>query len=433
MKRIFSDFAYGDAPRADCWWDHTVGAPDWPSLRHTLDVDVAVVGGGFTGVSAALHLAEQGARVAVFEANTPGWGASGRNGGFCCLGGSKLSSKAMTRRFGQSGADAFEQAEIDSVNLVAELIARHHIQADTHSRGETVLAHTKRAMADLRRQAETGGVLHEAAELPGVGVGGRFFGGLTWPKGFALNPRKYLFGLAKAAQQGGALLFQQSAVEAVQNSGEDHELLVNGQIVTARQVLFCTNGYSSEDLPSWLAGRFMPTQSSVMVTRPLTDAELEAQGWSTEQMCYDTRHLLHYFRLMPDRRFLFGMRGGILSSPRSETAVMARLRRHFDHLFPAWQAVETAHSWSGMVCLARGLMPYVGKIPGTDGLYTALAYHGNGVAMGTYCGRALARLVSGQPSGLPLPMTIPLERFPFGRFRRALIPPVYAAFVLRDL
>lgn len=433
MKRIFPDYTYGPGPRQGCWWDETVAAPGWPVQAGDLQADVAIVGGGFTGLSAALHLAQAGASVAVLEAETPGWGASGRNGGFCCLGGSKLSHRAMTLRYGRAAAAAYDQAEHDAVALVADLLEEHGIGADRHSRGETQLAHTPRAMEALRRQASAEGSLHEPGELAALGLGGEFYGGYTNPVGFGLNPRKYLFGLAEAAGKAGALLFQKSAALSVgKESGKYAVTTPNGR-VACETLLICTNGYSSEDMPEWLAGRYMPAQSTVMVTRPLNDAELQAQGWTSDQICYDTRNLLHYFRLMPDRRFLFGMRGGLFSSPGSEAAIRSKLRRDFDRMFPAWSGVEATHMWSGLVCLARNLTPFAGPVPGRPGMFAGLAYHGNGVAMGTYCGRALARLALGQPSGLPQPISRPLARFPLGRCRRVLMPPVYAALALSDL
>lgn len=432
MKRLFPDYTYGPGPRQNCWWDQTISAPDWPILAGNLNVDVAVVGGGFTGLSAALHLAEAGAKVAVLEAATPGWGASGRNGGFCCLGGSKLSHGSMVRRFGTEATRSYEQAEADAVQLVADLLEQHRIDADTHSNGETQLAHSARAMEKLRRKAEASGVLHEPGDLQGLGLGGAFHGAYTNPVGFALNPRKYLFGLASAAQGLGAGLFQKSPVESIRKTPGGFDVETGSGHVRAKNVLICTNGYSSEDMPPWLSGRYMPTQSTVLVTRPLSDSELQAQGWTSEQMGYDTRNLLHYFRLMPDRRFLFGMRGGLRSSPRAEAAIRRAALHDFQGMFPEWKDVDVTHMWSGMVCLSRKLTPYVGPVPDQPGMFAAFAYHGNGVAMGTYCGRAIAGLVLDKQSELPVPIAQPPRRFPLGYWRRALMPPSYAAIAIID-
>ncbi|NOE20621.1 FAD-dependent oxidoreductase [Ruegeria atlantica] len=432
MKRIFPDYAYGSEPRDGCWWDETVASPDWPEFQGDMHVDVAIIGGGFTGVSAALHLAEK-ASVAVFDAGAPGWGASGRNGGFCCLGGSKLGHASMQRRFGCDAALDYAAAEQEAVRLVADLLAQHQIDADTHSSGETQLAHSRRAMDMLRRNAGEAGTLHEARDLPGKGMGGAFYGGYTSPVGFGLNPRKYLFGIARAAEAMGAHLFQNSAVLSVEKTASGFVLQTQSGPVKAQAVLVCTNGYSSEDIPAWMSGRYMPAQSTVMVTRPLGRTEQMAQGWTSDQMCYDTRNLLHYFRLMPDGRFLFGMRGGLRSSAEAEAAIQRKVQQDFKHMFPAWSTVEVTHIWSGLVCLSRALTPFVGPVPDQPGMFAGFAYHGNGVAMGTYCGRALARLVLGQDARLPVVMMQTPGRFPLGRWRRVLMPPAYAMLALADL
>ncbi|NIZ13283.1 FAD-binding oxidoreductase [Phaeobacter sp. HF9A] len=433
-RRIFSSYAYGPGPRSNCWWDETIDAPVWPSLDSDKRVDVAVIGAGFTGISSALHLAESGAEVAVLEAETPGWGASGRNGGFCCIGGAKLGASAMTRRYGRHETQTYQAGEVEAVNLVQGLIARHGIQADTHSDGETILAHTPKAARALRQEAEeAGGDFVAGPDLPRHGLGGAFHGALSTPIGFALNPRKYLFGLAKAAQAAGALLYQNSPALRVQRVDNSWQVQTPNGRLTADQLVIATNGYSSEDLPDWLAGRYMPTQSTAMVTRPITQAEQAQQGWTSAQMAYDSRHLLHYFRLMPDGRFLFGMRGGLLSSPRAEQKIRGQLRRHFEALFPEWRSIETSHIWSGMVCLSRNLVPFVGAVPDHPGLFAGLCYHGNGVAMGSYAGALLGDLVQGKTPARPYSKVVQqLPRFPLGRARRLLMPPAYAVLGLMD-
>ncbi|WP_417713431.1 NAD(P)/FAD-dependent oxidoreductase [Pseudophaeobacter arcticus] len=439
MRRIFSAYAYGPGPRENCWWDETIAAPLWPQQAGEMQVDVAIIGGGFTGMSAALHLAESGARVAVLEAESPGWGASGRNGGFCCQGGTMLSGSTMQRKFGSDATNTYMAGELAAIDLVHGLLDRHGIEADIHSKGETRMAHSPRAMAALRREAEeitaAGGTPHllEQRDLADQGLNGKFHGALTTPVGFGLNPRKYLFGIARAAGNAGARLFQNSPVTNLTSGSGDHVLTTPGGQVRAKQVIIATNGYSWDGLPKWLSGRYLPAQSSVMVTRPLREDELQAQGWFSDQMAYDTRNLLHYFRLMPDRRFLFGMRGGLFSSPRAEAAIRRLLRSHFEKLFPAWRSVEGTHFWSGMVCMSRNLVPFVGPIPDTPGMFAGLCYHGNGVAMGSYAGRLLADLAQGQEPDLPYsPIMQGMARFPFGPARRIVMPPAYAVLGMLD-
>jgi len=151
-------------------------------------------------------------------------------------------------------------------------------------------------------------------------------------------------------------------------------------------------------------------------------------------MCFDTRNLLHYFRLMPDNRMLFGMRGGWRATPRALRRAAAATRRDFDRLFPAWRGIEAEHAWSGFVCLSRDLTPFAGPVPGLDNAYAALAYHGNGVAMGSYAGRLIAGQILDDPQGRATPevMRRPLRRFELGRLRRLSLPLAYAWFGLRD-
>ena len=443
LSRIWEPATYGPGPIRDCWWAKDVPPGDWPALTGEARTQVAVIGAGYTGLSAALHLAEAGAEVTVLEAEHPFWGASGRNGGFCCLGGAKADHATIARRFGEDEARALARAERAAVELVDALITRHGMDVDRHSKGETQLAHRARDAEAMRASIshirDIYGVTPtflSRADLPDAGMTGPFHGALTTPLGFALNPRKYAAGMARAARDAGARIHGHSAVTRVEPAtGGGHVLHTTQGKLRAERLIVATNGYSSENLPPWMAGRYLPTQSSVLVTRQMSSDELAAQGWTTHQMCYDTRHLLHYFRLMPDNRMLFGMRGGLAHTPRSETAIRARIRADFDAMFPAWRGVETPHYWSGLVCLSRDLLPYAGPIPGLKGAFAGFAWHGNGVAMGTHAGAILGDLALGRTPQRPwpAPMRHTPRRFPLGRFRRLLMRPAYLRYGLADL
>jgi len=433
MKRLYEPAAYG--PQPGCYWHDTISPPAWPQHQGATSTEVAIIGAGFTGLSAALHLAEAGIDTTVLEAEHPGWGASGRNGGFCCLGGAAAPDALLTRRFGAEAAANWHKTEAAAIDTVAELIDRLNLQVDRHSDGETMLAHSARAWRTM--QAEDHGPaarLIPRDALRQHGLAGPWFGALTKPKGFALNPAKYLDGLAKAAAQAGARLYAQSPVTKLHRADANWHLTTSKGTVTANTVILATNGYSAEDLPDWMRARTLPVQSSVIVTRPITPEEQAKAGWTSSQMSYDSRTLLHYFRLMPNGRFLFGMRGGIRATPRARAAISAKIRADFWRLFPAWRDVEITHEWSGLVCFLSNLTPFAGPVPGHDGLFAGLGYHGNGVAMASHTGRNLADLVQGKtPRNYPAVMQAAPKRFPLGRFRRALLLPSYALAETFDL
>ncbi len=440
MKRLYEPAAYG--PLKACFWTDTVAPDTWRPLDGDTETDFAIIGGGFTGLNAALSLARSGASVRVLEAEDPGWGASGRNGGFCCLGGAKAPRGMLLRRYGANGLADWFSAERAAVSHVQSLVADGAWEVDAYSEGETLLAHSSRAWRDIQAEADQVAKDHGVAvsltpkdALRQSGMGGPWHGAMTVPLGFALNPRKYHQALARAARDAGVGCYGKTPATGLQPHGSGWRLATPTGTVQARRVILATNGYSSEDLPPWLAGRTLPVQSRVIVTRPLTQLERDQQGWTSHQMAFDSRFLLHYFRLLPENRFLFGMRGGLRATPAADAALGRKIRSDFNKLFPEWSSVEITHEWSGLVCLMQRLVPFVGPVPGHDGLFAALGYHGNGVAMGSYAGSLIAEIARGANPSRPYPVSMqqPPLRFPLGRFRRALLWPTYAIAGALDL
>ncbi|MAO28318.1 FAD-binding oxidoreductase [Roseovarius sp.] len=439
MTRIYPAHAYSAAPRAGCYWPQTVEMMQPPQARGEIRADVAVIGAGFTGLSAALHLAEAGVDVVVLDAESPGWGASGRNGGFCCLGGSAAPAEALRRSYGEAARREFCRAEIAAVDLARGLIARHGMEVDAHSEGETLMAHTRAAAQGFEARARqieadydvTPQVIGEG-DLAAHGMTGPFFGAMTTPIGMALNPAKYVTGLAQAAWDAGVRIFGQSAVRRIDAEAGGYVLATEDAQIRARRIVVATNGYSSDDLPEWLRGRYLPTQSNVIVTREMSEDELAAQGWTSRQMCYDDRFFLHYFRLMPNGRMLFGMRAGLRCSPGGDARMGRVIKGHFDRMFPAWAGVEVAHYWNGLLSIARDRTPFTGPIPGMANAFCSISYHGNGVAMGSYAGALLADQILGRSGHLhPEIMKRPPKRMPLGPYRRKLMWPLYGWAALR--
>ncbi len=432
MQRLYEPSAYDTTVWPESHW-RRVTEVSRPPLHGDERADVAVIGAGYTGLSAALALAERGATVTVVDAGQPGWGASGRNGGFCCRGGSKLSDEAIAARFGLDEARAFLAFQKAAIAHVAAELERHAIDAERGPPGELILAHSKAAWADMRAEAgHRAKVLgHHVRLIPPEELRqeGAFspvaHGAIHDPDGFPLHPMRYVLGLARAAEAAGVRIRAESPVISLDPEGNGWRLGTADGTLRAGKVLIATNGYSSEDLPPWIGGRTLPALSTILTTRPLTEAELAAQGWTTHVMAADSRQLLHYFRLLPDHRFLFGMRGGLSAAPQAQARIRAEARRHFDIMFPAWAGVETDQEWSGFVCLTGSLTPFAGPVPGTDGLYAAFGWHGNGVSSASYSGHLIGRIMAGDRLSLPAVLATPPRRFPLAPFRKRLLALAY--------
>jgi glycine/D-amino acid oxidase-like deaminating enzyme len=444
LTRLYHPVLYDrDAPVGSYW---EASAPPLgratPPLAGEASCEVVVIGAGYTGLTAALSLVEEhGAEVRVLEAGEPGWGASGRNGGFCCLGGAKLGYDVIAARYGADEMRRFFAVQMEAIDLVKETCRARGIDADITGGGEILLAHRPGRAAALRDErtelmtllgVEGTFLDNDALAARGLAADG-FHGGLELPLGVGLHPLKYLRGLARAAIDAGVVVHGRSPVTALGREGGRFVLTTPGGRLTARKVILATNGYTEENRLPALAGRLMPAQSSIIVTRPLSEGERAAQGWTSTVMCADTRRLLHYFRLLPDGRFLWGGRGGISGSPAAAGRAERKLRRTFERHFPAWRHVETEFYWRGLVCLTKPLVPFVGRLE-EEGLYAALAYHGNGVAFTAWAGRALARQVAGVQGADALPEVVrrPLPRFPLAFLRKLYLAGAYAVYGVKD-
>jgi len=442
MKRIYEPMAYGDQPIKNCYWRGFM--PDngrlYPTVPDEISCDFAIVGAGYTGLSAALRLAKHGADVVVIDANTPGWGASGRNGGLVSVGGSKLSDKQISAEFGHEDAQAYFATERAAVEFVEGIIAALSLEVDRHSQGYTFAAHSKKSISSVKsygaqyksRYGLDCEFLDKSAMIEQGMCSEEFHGAVNLPIGFALNPMKFILGLADAASSAGIRIFANSAVESIECKN-GYSLRTASGIVRTKKLLMATNGYSSDDVPNGFASRFMPVQSNIIVTRPLTDDELKAQGWWSEQMVVDSRNLLHYFRLLPDKRMLFGLRGSVKASGQNMAKTEQIARADFNRLFPKWLSVETSYFWSGLICMSRDLVPFAGPIKGMDGAYAAMAYHGNGVSMAPYCGALMADMALGKQGMLNAQlMQKQMRKFELGPLRRNLLPPAFAWYKLLD-
>lgn len=441
MPRLYPDTAYAPTPAPSYWQATVPDAVPGPSLEGDTTIDTAVIGGGFTGLNAAIRLAERGEEVVVFDAGYPGWGASGRNGGFVCTGGSKVEYADQIKAHGEDQTRAFVGRQQASIDHVAVNLNRFGIDANRHSDGEWLLCHSAKNFAESAASAEVERRLgipvttYSQPELDERGMAGpEFHGGYQNGWGFAIHPLKYAHGLRRAAEGMGVKTYSLSPVTDVQREN-GYRLTVNGHTVRARRLIVAANGYAKDGWIDWLSGRFLPVVSSIMVTRVLTDDELAAQGWTTDQAAFDSRALVHYFRLLPEKRFMFGMRGGSSWGPAAEQRRDKIIRREFNRLFPAWSHVETDHTWSGLLSLSWSYSQYTGRLGDWPDAWTSFAYHGNGVAMGSYAGKLLADMALGdlRQQDLPTIMATPPAKFPMPSLRMAYIKGYYVALDLKEL
>lgn len=436
-----TDLSRPDAPHVGSYWAATAGeevATD--PLVGDLDTDIAIVGGGYTGLSTAYHLArDAGTSAHVLEANRVAWGCSGRNGGFCSSAMGRDDIDTWVRRWGPERAKAVHQQGRDAVDSVKELLRREEIDADATPEGGLELAHKPNRVAALalrrRRLGELFGEnvrLIERSELERDYLTSReAFGALLYPTGFGLHPLKYARGLARAAQRHGAVLHGGSPVVRWRRDGKRHLLSTPAGTVRARQVVIATNGYSGDALHPQLSGRLLPVLSNIAVTRPLSEAERQSVGWKTQLKVWDSRRLLFYYRLLPDNRVLFGSRGGIHDTPASNRRMREWMQRRLGEMFPPLAKVETEYFWRGWVCLSYDLNPHLGMTE--DGtVHYALAYIGSGVALATSCGRLLAQRLSDPASEAGPLLSLPLPRFPLPALRRYYQRLAYAYYGLKD-
>lgn len=422
MQRLYHRAMYETGETVDSYWEmarERLYKPSASALATDKTCDVAVIGAGYCGLSAAYHLARRGADVCVLEAGDIGWGASGRNGGFCSIGASFLSSSDFHAVYGARETLRFYRALVESVRLVESLAGEECLDLQKQGDGVWTFAHKPSRLADLESHARVlsqvgvDAELHDSKSFLHRAFGcSEQSGALFEPFGFGLHPLAYCLGLAKAAEKRGAVLHPQSRVLSRAKDGAHHVLRTSAGSVRARKLVVATNGWLPEDLFPELAGRVLPIMSNIMVSVPLEASMLSDQGWSTFAPASNTRNHLSYLRMLPGNRLMVGGRGDTTGRPQGLVTMQKLLQRRRDMLFPAFAGASTSHCWRGFIAATRRLTPAVGTLPSDPSIGYAFGCHGNGVAFMTWAGRALAGLVSGEEADLPLAISGLPARFP---------------------
>jgi glycine/D-amino acid oxidase-like deaminating enzyme len=397
------------------YWLTTVAMPKGTSGEVLPEsVDVAVIGGGFTGLSAARTLAQRGAKVAVLEAETIGWGASSRNGGMV-LTGLKLGVNKLISMYGRDKTKEMYAASLKSIECVEQVVQGEGIECDFSRCGHLEVACKQAHFDDYARQAE---VIQrefnhklrvlERGELSQEIGSQIYYGGMVDELSAGVNPAKYVAGLGQAAQKAGACIYEHARVEKIDRASKTAasgwELLTSRGPLFAKDVLVATSGYTSAVTPA-LQRKIIPIGSYIIVTEVLP--EMLAQELSPrKRMIYDSKNYIYYYRLTPERRMLFGGRAAFF--PETEGSVRRSaeiLRQGMIGVYPQLRETRVEYVWGGTLDFAFDIMPHAGRM---DGMYFALGYAGHGVAMATYLGQKMAEYIAtgrdeNPYAGIPFP------------------------------
>ncbi len=417
------------------WLDTSPQGPDRTRTEVGGHVDVAVVGAGLTGLSAALHLARKGAKVAVFESETVAWGASGRNGGMATPGLS-LGFRDAIARYGFPTASALYLTYYDAIDSIEKLVADEGIDCDFTRTGKMNLAAKPQHFDGLRKTHE---VLSERlgyetllvpkAQLCSEIGSDHYHGAMIDPKGAGLHVGKFTRGLAESAARLGVQIHEKAPVKRVQRlDGTRHDVITRRGSVRADQVLVATSGYTGRPF-RWLQVRIAPVGSFIIVTEPLGQ-DLCDEVMPTRRMASDSRNLLYYFRITPDHRMLFGGRARFaVSSPGSDQKSGRILQQAMSTVFPQLANTRVDYCWGGQVDMSMDRLVHAGE---HDGLFYSVGYSGHGVQMATYMGRQMAEVMNGTPEANPW-RDIPFKRIP-GHFGPPWFLPFAGAYYrLQDM
>lgn len=388
-----------------------------PPLHGTVRADVCVIGGGYTGLSAALHLRERGFDVVLLEAERIGWGASGRNGGQVGTGQRRPQSE-LEQRLGAGHARLLWDLGLEAVELVKQLIDRHAIDCDP-APGILHLGWKARDAAEYQREIEHLATVYgydrmrfvpreEAHGLCGSEV---FSAGLLDEGSLHLHPLNYALGLAAAARRAGARLHEGSRVLSYAGNDRIRVRTAQGEVDAAHVVLAC-NGYLGHLEPR-IAGRIMPINNFILATEPLDDATVASINPRNLGM-QDSRFVINYWRLSRDRRLLFG--GGENYSHRFPADIRAFVRRHMLEIYPQLAKTRIDFGWGGTLAITMRRMPAFGRLP--HNVFYALGYSGHGIPTATLAGKLLAEAVSGTAERFDVMARIPTPSFPGGTLLR---------------
>ncbi len=424
-----------DFKEAPYWWEAADPAqaspPETPAVPEK--TDVAIVGGGYAGLSCALELARRNISCAVFDAEAIGYGASSRNAGMVSGGINVGKGIDLAATYGADRAKAMIDEAGQAYGHMEQILEREGIDARYQRFGRFVGAHSRQQFGMLERRAawlaETSGQSVEVIPEPRQReeIGTDFYrGGIVVNRAGGLHPALYVRGLAEAASRAGASLIGHTRVEAISGAQGRFLLATPRGNVEAREVMIATNGYTGQVTP-WIRRRLIPVASFIVATEELPE-KVAAELIPKKRVIADTKRILYYFRLSPDgRRLLFGGRARFSQVGAKTSAPI--LHRFMTTVFPQLAETKLTHAWTGNVAFAFDFMPHLGM---NDGMHYAVACNGSGVIMQSWLGHQVALKIAGGTNRASAFDGLGFPTRPLYSGRPWFLPAVGAWYRLRD-
>ena len=383
------------------WLDTATPSGDYSSTPIPKEVDVAVVGGGFTGLSTAYHAAKAGKSVALLETNTVNWGASGRNGGMATTG-LAIGFRDAIKRYGEQRAVGYFQEYNKAIDLIESLVKDNDLDVDYERAGKMNLAWKPSHWEGMQKTAEAlKRLVGQPVELVDRAnirkeIGSDVYhGAMVDPLGAGMHVGKFGHALAGLAVEAGATIHERAEVVDVERIGDTtiHDLKTARGTVRAGNVVLGTSGYTGKPF-GWQQRRIIPVGSFIVVTEPLPQ-ELVDELLPNRRMASDSKNFIYYFRITPDNRLLFGGRARFaLSDPSQDRASGEILMKAMHHVFPQTRDARIDYMWGGLVDISMDQMVHAGQ---HKGIHYSLNYSGHGVQMANYMGKVMADVISGNP------------------------------------
>ena len=402
MKNLYHSDIYKFNTPVKSYWEETSNEKlNLEKLTKNINCEIVVVGGGYTGLLCAINLIENyNLDVILIEAGKIGWGASSRNGGFCSFPPIKTSFKKLQKIYGKEETKRFFRNAVEGSNYTKDIISNYNIDCDVTGESNFIVAHHPNKFKQIKEQAEVYksefGIeteIYSKEEFNKFGHGGNEqFGALSYKPGFAINPLKFVNGITKYALSKKLKIFEHTLVDKINKNNGYYTLKSKEGSVKAKKVVVATNGFYQEGLVPQLNSRILPVISNIIVTRKLTDKEIDLHNFKTFSPIVNTKNLLYYYRKLPDNRILFGTRGDYIGSDQSNLDRAKIMEKFFKNIFPDWVSISIDYNWRGLIAMSQKLTPSIGKIENEE-IYYGFGYHGVGVSSAPWTGYQLSKLV----------------------------------------